>query len=75
MVYHRRGTPGFFCNKCACPISMVEVKLGTVLVGLNLGRFVNCMLWKDTERTGFDSMIGTFMARVRCGFKVPYTLL
>ena len=71
----RRGTPCGFRNKCASsPLSMVEVKLGTVLVGLNLGRFVNCMLWKDTGRTGFDRMIGPLMSRVRCGFKVPYIL-
>jgi hypothetical protein len=69
MVYHRRGTPCGFRNKCASPLSMVEVKLGTVLVGLNLGRFVNRILWKDTGRTGFDCMIGPFMSRVRCGFE------
>ena len=74
MVYRRRGTPCGFRNKCASPLSMVEVKLGTVLVGLNLGRFVNRMLWKDTRRTGFDSMIGPFVSRVRCGFEVPYIL-
>ena len=75
MVDRRRGTPCGFRNKCASPLSMVEIKLGTVLVGLNLGRFVNCMLWKDTGRTGFDSTIGSFlMSRVRCGFEVPYIL-
>ena len=53
---------------------MIEVKSVTIHVNLNLGRFVNPMLGKHTRRTGFDSMIGTFMARVCCGLKVPNAL-
>jgi hypothetical protein len=34
---------------------------------LEFDRFVNTMLWRHTGRTGFDSNIPTFMARV-CGF-------
>ena len=56
-------------------MSTVEVELVTIHIKLNLGGFVNCMLWKHTGRTRFDSMIGPFMTRVCSGLKVPHTLL
>jgi hypothetical protein len=55
-------------------MSIVEVNLVTTHIKLNLGGFVNCMLWKNTGRTRFDSMIGPLITRVCSGLEVPHTL-
>jgi hypothetical protein len=52
-------------------MTTIEVKLVTIHIQLNFGRFVDCMLWKYTGRTRFDGVIGPFMTRVCSGLKVP----
>ena len=56
-------------------MTSIEVKLVTIHIQLNFGRFVNCMLWKYTGRTRFDGVIGPFMTRVCSRLKVPNALL